>query len=138
MHISINSMEYLLLAHVPGNFVHQDLHNGKKSPTIYVVFAFWKEWNRCWTSLMYPNMLLENSMNMCFSISLCYPGASLYSRHDTQFTCYSIVQWIWLFRFHFMLKFAGQRFALREGGRTVGAGVVSKVISWGFMIFGSL
>lgn len=24
----------------------------------------------------------------------------------------------------------GQRFALREGGRTVGAGVVSKVISW--------
>jgi elongation factor Tu len=24
---------------------------------------------------------------------------------------------------------AGQRFALREGGRTVGAGVVSKVIS---------
>ena len=24
----------------------------------------------------------------------------------------------------------GQRFALREGGRTVGAGVVSKVIGW--------
>ena len=26
-------------------------------------------------------------------------------------------------------NFTGQRFALREGGRTVGAGVVSKVIS---------
>lgn len=25
---------------------------------------------------------------------------------------------------------AGQRFALREGGRTVGAGVVSKVMGW--------
>lgn len=28
------------------------------------------------------------------------------------------------------IVFTGQRFALREGGRTVGAGVVSKVISW--------
>lgn len=27
------------------------------------------------------------------------------------------------------IVFTGQRFALREGGRTVGAGVVSKVIS---------
>lgn len=30
-----------------------------------------------------------------------------------------------------VLSFTGQRFALREGGRTVGAGVVSKVLSWG-------
>jgi hypothetical protein len=28
----------------------------------------------------------------------------------------------------------GQRFALREGGRTVGAGVVSKVLDWVFVI----
>lgn len=31
----------------------------------------------------------------------------------------------------------GQRFALREGGRTVGAGVVSKVISWFDMVLES-
>jgi translation elongation factor EF-Tu-like GTPase len=28
-----------------------------------------------------------------------------------------------------LFDFTGQRFALREGGRTVGAGVVSKVMS---------
>lgn len=44
------------------------------------------------------------------------------------------------FLFHWILEkfildrqllflYAGQRFAMREGGRTVGAGVVSKVIS---------
>lgn len=29
-----------------------------------------------------------------------------------------------------LVQLTGQRFALREGGRTVGAGVVSKVLGW--------
>lgn len=41
---------------------------------------------------------------------------------------------VWAYNLSIKLLFPdpGQRFALREGGRTVGAGVVSKVISWGF------
>lgn len=36
----------------------------------------------------------------------------------------------WYIYIYISCLLAGQRFALREGGRTVGAGVVSKVISW--------
>lgn len=38
---------------------------------------------------------------------------------------------IWFLNELINLCLIGQRFALREGGRTVGAGVVSKVFSWG-------
>lgn len=58
--------------------------------------------------------------------------------YDTKFVSCNVVllyasQWYgiigeYLFVTYFALT--GQRFALREGGRTVGAGVVSKVLSW--------
>ena len=63
-------------------------------------------------------LFLLNKVGTMLALHLIYPGYSWdfawkqKSEHDVCFLCD-----------------AGQRFALREGGRTVGAGVVSKVIS---------